>query len=392
MTSFTSLLSLLLLLVVPSVVNGATPTLVGAVDASALQVGALTPPIPTQGGPPAQSLHQPKPVQLLVAKPVPPAHLPKPVQPLQPARPLQPILPLSQPAAQPAAQSAVQSTVQPTVQPTVAPIVQSTSQLVTSARPVQPSGPVQSPLPTSPLGAACNLKRAGTAGATTAADCDTCDPCDERCDSNLQAFSTRRRRTIQEVGDAAGVRVIYGNDTSPFLSDEDMRIRIIEGRANVQLEFDCSATSNIPGVCQNMCYGINCRGHAATLTRNSEKAACRAARENNSCGNAKPNRCSAKVGFTEGHSCDEYPFASSLEGQAAGTNGANLAVTRCVPIAENSRQGQKLTTLYQSLRPVGDKYDVVLSFGAGQTGGPGYCAANAATTTCATLSNSQQNN
>ncbi|TFY61998.1 hypothetical protein EVG20_g6858 [Dentipellis fragilis] len=238
--------------------------------------------------------------------------------------------------------------------------------------------------------AACALKRAGTAGVTAAADCGTCDPCDDSCDSNTHDFITRRRRTVQEVADAAGMRVVYGNDTTPFLPDEDMRLRVIAGRANVQLEFDCSATSNIPNVCQNMCYGINCRGHASTLTRNSVGDACKAARKNNSCGSLKPNRCSAKTGFAAGHKCDEYPFASTLEGQSAGTGGTNSAVTRCVPGVENDRQGQKLSTLYKKINN-GDTYDVILDFGNGQAG-TGYCAPNAASATCATLVDSQQDN
>ncbi|KAA1477470.1 hypothetical protein DENSPDRAFT_587502 [Dentipellis sp. KUC8613] len=238
--------------------------------------------------------------------------------------------------------------------------------------------------------AACAIKRGGTAGVTAAADCGTCDPCDDSCDSNTHDFSARRRRTVQEVANAAGLRVVYGNDTSPFLPDEDMRLRVIAGRTNVQLEFDCSATSNIPNVCQNMCYGINCRGHPTTLTRNSDTKSCAAARKNNSCGNEKPNRCSAKSGFAEDHNCDEYPFASTLEGQSAGSGGSNPAVTRCVPRVENDRQGHKLSTLYKKINN-GDVYDVVLSFGDDEPG-TGYCAPDAADTTCETLVDSQQDN
>ncbi|TFY61995.1 hypothetical protein EVG20_g6856 [Dentipellis fragilis] len=244
---------------------------------------------------------------------------------------------------------------------------------------------------------ACVIKRAGTAGATAAADCGTCDPCDDSCDSNTHEFSTRRRRTVEEAADAAGLRVVYGNETTPFLSDEGVRVRLIEGRANPQLEFDCSAGTKNSGICQNICYGIKCRTHPSTLTRNNgDRNVCLAARENNSCGSSKPDRCSVKKGFTAGHSCDEYPFASTLEGQRAGIGNAPSAVTRCVGQSENLSQGGQIKVFYGRMSATQKQFDVFLNFGPGLTvGATGYCQATGPThSACASLdaASLQQNN
>ncbi|KAA1479406.1 hypothetical protein DENSPDRAFT_846232 [Dentipellis sp. KUC8613] len=150
-----------------------------------------------------------------------------------------------------------------------------------------------------------------------------------------------------------------------------------------------------------MCYGVFCRGHPQTLTRNSaNKSKCAAARKLNSCGVASPNRCSAGFkpqGFAPGHSCDEYPFASTLEGQQAGVSGPS-AVTRCVPAGQNSVQGGKISGVYlkknsNAVDKVADgsQFDIKFNFGKGAVG-TGYCAPNAATMTCKTLTGSQQDN
>ncbi|TFY57268.1 hypothetical protein EVG20_g8612 [Dentipellis fragilis] len=237
--------------------------------------------------------------------------------------------------------------------------------------------------------AACNLKRAGTAGVAARADCQTCDPCDDACDSNVSEVSTRRR-AVEDAAAAANVRVLYGNDSTPFLPDEHVRVRMIEGRANPVLEFDCT-TNGIPDVCQNMCYGVHCHGHPQTLTRNTgNKKTCAAARKQNSCG-ASPNRCSAKKGAPAGQSCDEYPFASSKEGQEAGTGGKTSAVTRCVPARQNSSQGGKISGIYRSIAD-GTQYDIKFDFAG--AAGTDYCspAAKSQKTGCNTLTGSQSNN
>ncbi|KAA1478029.1 hypothetical protein DENSPDRAFT_885572 [Dentipellis sp. KUC8613] len=246
--------------------------------------------------------------------------------------------------------------------------------------------------------AACAVKRAGTSGVAAAAECGTCDPCDDACDTNTQELSTRRRAVLPE-DEEPQIRTVYGNDTSPFFPGEHVRIRIIEKRDTPVLEFDCSPTG-IPDVCQNMCYGVYCRYHPKTLTRNTaDKSTCAAARKRNSCGVSSPNRCSAGFtpAFAAGHSCDEYPFASTMEGQYAGTEGRPEAVTRCVPAGQNRSQGGKISGIYQragaSLAnkvPQKGTYDIEFDFGSGSP--QGYCVEDAKTTTCGTLTGSQQDN
>lgn len=55
------------------------------------------------------------------------------------------------------------------------------------------------------------------------------------------------------------------------------------------------------------------------------------------------NRCSTKKGHAAGFQCDEYPFASSVP-----TNGATTRLNRCVPAAQNRKQGGIISTFYQS--------------------------------------------
>lgn len=59
--------------------------------------------------------------------------------------------------------------------------------------------------------------------------------------------------------------------------------------------------------------------------------------------------------FADSSSCDEYPYASALQGGAD-------AVTRCVPATENSRQGGTLSSFYtrEGIKN-GDSYNVAFS-------------------------------
>ncbi|KAA1470616.1 hypothetical protein DENSPDRAFT_709712 [Dentipellis sp. KUC8613] len=216
----------------------------------------------------------------------------------------------------------------------------------------------------------------------------SCDPCDDSCDVGATTTSAVESRSESES--APDIRVVYGNDTEPFLPGEGVRWRIVKRQLPI-LEFDCSATSPLPEVCQNMCYGVNCRGHPTTLTRNSVTTACAAARRQNSCGSSSPNRCSVRFNppFPAGNNCDEYPFASTLQGQQAGTGGRITAVTRCVIVRQNSVQGGKISGLYRTV-PQGGQYTVSFNLGGGT--GTGYCATTAAARNCGVLTGSQQNN
>ncbi|KAA1466022.1 hypothetical protein DENSPDRAFT_7955 [Dentipellis sp. KUC8613] len=207
----------------------------------------------------------------------------------------------------------------------------------------------------------------------------TCDPCDDTCDPNEEV--------LMPVND---IRILYGNDTSPWYPGEGVRIRVRDDMVNEQLEFDCTVASGIPDVCQNMCYGIYCANHPATLTKNTaNKQYCADARKRNSCGVTNPNRCSTRYNPPfplQRYSCDEYPFASSLEGQQAGVGGYQTSVTRCVPARQNSVQGGKISAVYRKMQQ-NDQMDINFDFGI--AGPDGYCAA---TRNCAVLVGTQQAN
>ncbi|TFY66182.1 hypothetical protein EVG20_g4907 [Dentipellis fragilis] len=196
----------------------------------------------------------------------------------------------------------------------------------------------------------------------------TCDPCDDSCDTGTGASSASRRDEPED-----DIRVVYRNGTDPWLPGE----------------FDCTATTTIPDVCQNMCYGVNYRSHPTTLTKNSVTSSCAAARRQNSCGVTNPNRCSTRYNppYPSGNSCDEYPFASTVEGQRAGTGNNIAAVTRCVVSGQNSAQGGKISGIYRRV-PQGGQFEVGFSGPGGV--GTGYCAPPSPNS-CA-LSGSQQNN
>ncbi|KAM3075050.1 hypothetical protein ACMFMF_005732 [Clarireedia jacksonii] len=73
----------------------------------------------------------------------------------------------------------------------------------------------------------------------------------------------------------------------------------------------------------------------STTKRNRRKAA--------GCIASGGNRCSTKKGYASGFQCDEYPFASSIP-----TNGATTRLNRCVPAAQNRKQGGIISAFYKS--------------------------------------------
>jgi len=198
-----------------------------------------------------------------------------------------------------------------------------------------------------------------------------CDPCDESC----EIFSKRELDTIP--------RMLEYNDSSPFSPGEGVRWRkpapvggAISGRfakrqPMYMLEFDCVT---LPEICNNICYGLYCAGKALPQTLTINRANCPAARKSNACGATNPNYCSTKKGFAAGYSCDEYPFASTVEGKNAGGNTA----TRCVPKGQNSSQGGSISGLYKNGQGTGRLADGTQFFvDIGNPGAPGagYCMA-----------------
>ncbi|EIM86065.1 uncharacterized protein STEHIDRAFT_139844 [Stereum hirsutum FP-91666 SS1] len=210
----------------------------------------------------------------------------------------------------------------------------------------------------------------GRASLTDGASGDgECDPCEAACSVNEVGggTGTSKRSSDDDEDEAPALRTIYGNATAtePWLENEVARWHVIEGRVLI-LAFDCD---KIPNVCQNMCYGVHCKGFGSTLTISRATAKCQNARKKNSCGSSNPNRCSTKHNppFATGNSCDEYPFASTLEGQQAAQN---AAATRCVPRGENSSQGGSISGLY---RGHADNTQFTVEFN-GNAGSTGFCA------------------
>ncbi|EIM86063.1 uncharacterized protein STEHIDRAFT_111607 [Stereum hirsutum FP-91666 SS1] len=201
-----------------------------------------------------------------------------------------------------------------------------------------------------------------------------CDPCLASCSNNIV------KRSSDDEPEPVELRILHGNasETEPWLDGEVARWHLIE-RQPPTLSFNCDA---IPNVCQNMCYGVNCKGFPRALTISKASGLCQAARRRNSCGSTNPNRCSTRFtpAFAPGNSCDEYPFASTLQGQQAALN---AAATRCVPAGENRSQGGSISAFYRNL-PDGTAFTVSFTGAAASTG---FCAAN---TNCVVAAGSSQ--
>ncbi len=90
--------------------------------------------------------------------------------------------------------------------------------------------------------------------------------------------------------------------------------------------FDCNVT---PGACTNMCWGAFCAGYGEGLHYDQAIDSVKTARRTKAgCGSG--NRCCDDSPDPDGSSCDEYPFASTV-------NADNVQqVNRCIPPLENS--------------------------------------------------------
>ncbi|EIM86062.1 uncharacterized protein STEHIDRAFT_111606 [Stereum hirsutum FP-91666 SS1] len=204
-----------------------------------------------------------------------------------------------------------------------------------------------------------------------------CDPCQASCSINeVKRFSESDPETME-------LRTLHGNasHTEPWLHGEVARWEVIEGRA-MTLAFNCDT---IPNVCQNMCFGAaKDSGRLSLSAKRPPNARMRerktlvdqrtridAARDCEVVIYSSPEKPSYKYtdyasnpSFAAGNSCDEYPFASTLEGQLAAQD---AAATRCVPRGENSSQGGKISGFYRNIAD-GTQFTVGFSFAAGATG------------------------
>ncbi|KAH9919604.1 uncharacterized protein B0H18DRAFT_1027093 [Fomitopsis serialis] len=231
---------------------------------------------------------------------------------------------------------------------------------------------------------ACKITRGGTTAPLAARACGHDVDVENRHDDD-RVFAGLNVSSQEEPP----TRTIYGNTTVPWEEGETVRIHVLSERSNPQVVFNCGA-NGMPDICQNMCYGITCKGRPDTLTKNTNTKLADAARRRNQC--ARPNRCSKDFGGKgkglQGVNCDEYPFATTLEGQQS----PSIAVTRCVPSGQNSAQGGKL-------KPIADgaTFEVRFDFGKGAVsassgGGTGYCNATKSAARCKTLTGTQLDN
>ena len=119
---------------------------------------------------------------------------------------------------------------------------------------------------------------------------------------------------------------LAGLALTSFLSD-------VAAMQTVDVVFDCAQT---PGACTNMCWGAYCAGYEVSLSydKGASQSTKRARRAKAGCGSG--NRCGDSSPDPEGSSCDEYPFASTLEADEV------QQVNRCIPPEENSSKSPYL--------------------------------------------------
>ncbi|KAI0180579.1 deoxyribonuclease NucA/NucB-domain-containing protein [Hypoxylon sp. FL1284] len=97
-------------------------------------------------------------------------------------------------------------------------------------------------------------------------------------------------------------------------------------------------------ICTNMCYGAYCASIGTGLKYDQPSSSTkRDRRKAAGCIASGGNRCSTKKGHASGFQCDEYPFASSVP-----INGASTRLNRCVPAAQNRKQGGIISAFYKS--------------------------------------------
>ncbi|PBK79115.1 hypothetical protein ARMGADRAFT_1172511 [Armillaria gallica] len=113
------------------------------------------------------------------------------------------------------------------------------------------------------------------------------------------------------------------------------------------------------GVCINDCAAIRLGGKPSILTKGNGRF------QDGGCtgginGQTPCNVGASAFGVAAGTSCDEYPYASTLEGAASG----NPSILRCIPAGENSSGGQQLTPFYtNSGAQPGDTFNVGFVWG-----------------------------
>jgi len=96
---------------------------------------------------------------------------------------------------------------------------------------------------------------------------------------------------------------------------------------------DCA---RYPGPCNNNCYAIFVAGKPSNLNWDKPSKQTKVSRRNDA-GCRRPNPCCGTMSRPSGQelSCDEYPYASSVEGGAG-------SIIRCTNVDENLNEGRAL--------------------------------------------------
>ncbi len=113
-------------------------------------------------------------------------------------------------------------------------------------------------------------------------------------------------------------------------------------------DWDCT---NSHGPCENACYATFNGLNNGVLTYDGNPANSGPRRDAAGCSQSL-SPCTTTGYANWGSSCDEYPFASTLEGGA----GATL---RCVNPSENNSQGGSLSSFYQTIA-AGTAFNIVV--------------------------------
>ncbi|KAJ0415143.1 deoxyribonuclease NucA/NucB-domain-containing protein [Aspergillus carlsbadensis] len=117
--------------------------------------------------------------------------------------------------------------------------------------------------------------------------------------------------------------------------------------------WDCA---NTPFACINYCYAVQCGEARNVQTRAPNDRTQHRINRVRSGSEASPCQSLDFLKLKGGFSCDEFPFASSLEGGYG-------AYLRCIPYKENSRQGGMISGFFKQtkIEPNGkDKYKILV--------------------------------
>ncbi|KAL9111438.1 MAG: hypothetical protein Q9227_004115 [Pyrenula ochraceoflavens] len=137
------------------------------------------------------------------------------------------------------------------------------------------------------------------------------------CDEGLDEICTNMCYGMNAAGDPPTL-LLFSSLSSQFLESPKLTLSITTG-----------------AYCAGIGDGLQYDQPSSSTKRNRRKAA--------GCIDSGGNRCSTKKGHAAGFQCDEYPFASSVS-----AGGSSTRLNRCVPAAQNRKQGGIISAFYTS--------------------------------------------